>query len=87
MSLKFSVKLSECPPGLFAFEGMLGFKSEYRSTNEHTGFAKTDAYVVDSGEYFWGGVSHEKDREDLMVIPVEITHAGALRLRDTETEQ
>lgn len=86
MSIKFSVKLSDCPPGLFIFEGTLCFKSEYHSTNEHTGFSKTDAYVVDGGEYFWGGASHEKNREDLMVTPVAITHAGALRIRDAEIE-
>lgn len=87
MALKFAVTLSECPPGLFVYRDTLGFKSEYRSTNQHTGFSKSDAYVVESGEYFWGGAEHEKDRENLMVTPVEITRADALRPIHLQDEQ
>ena len=58
----FTVSLSECPPGLFLFEKCLGFKSEYGN----------DAFVVASGEYFWGGAKSRKDRDALRVVPVEI---------------
>tara|TARA_R110002012_G_scaffold318358_1_gene536540 strand:- start:1382 stop:1624 length:243 start_codon:yes stop_codon:yes gene_type:complete len=58
----FTVSLSECPPGLFLFEKCLGFKSEYDN----------DAFVVSSGEYFWGGTKSSEDRDALRVVPVVI---------------
>ncbi len=58
------VTLIDCPPGLFLFKGTLCFKSEY-----HTG-SKCDAYVVSSGEYFWGGVGTSEERAVLPVTPV-----------------
>lgn len=58
----FTVSLSECRPGLFLFEKCLGFKSEYGN----------DAFVVSSGEYFWGGAKSREDRDALRVVPVEI---------------
>ena len=57
------VPLSECPPGFFEFEGMIGFKSNY-STN---GFC--DAFC-DTGEYFWGGTCDHEARRKLLVWPV-----------------
>ena len=64
------VKLEECPPGLFLFEGRcLGFKSEYK-TQSKSGVWQSDAYVVESGEYFWGGISDATTREKLMVLPL-----------------
>jgi len=62
--------LNECPPGLFYFGETLGFKSEYKTKNESTGRYQCDAYVVESGEYFWGGVSNVEARSNLMVRPV-----------------
>lgn len=53
------VKLAECPPGLFVFDGHLGFRSEYGD----------DAYVVQSGEYFWGGTDKRPERAELIVQP------------------
>lgn len=38
--------LSECPPGVFAIEDRIGFKSEY-----HTDGNKMEAYC-ESGEFF-----------------------------------
>lgn len=71
----FACTLAECPPGLFLFGNCLGFKSEY-STNE----GKIDAFVVASGEFFWGGAKTNEERNILMVTPVELTDASALRL-------
>jgi len=63
------VELCQCPPGLFLFEGMLGFRSEY-STEVH-GRYQADAYVVETGEYFWGGTKGDvAARDRLMVQPV-----------------
>ena len=77
----FACRLDQCPPGLFLAGGCLGFKSEYRTT---TGW--TEAFVVASGEFFSGGAASSEDREALMVTPVEITDAAALRLVSIESE-
>jgi len=71
----FSCRLDQCPPGLFLAGGCLGFKSEYRTAE-----GWTEAFVVSSGESFSGGAASAKDREALLVTPVEITDAAALRL-------
>lgn len=67
------VTLAECPPGLFLFGNTLGFKSEYMSPSTHVpGGYKVDAYVVESGEFFWGGTSNPREREVLLVQPMEL---------------
>jgi hypothetical protein len=64
--------LGKCPPGLFMFDGTLCFKSEYKTESQsRPGFWQSDAYVVESGEYFWGGVSDPRERERLEVTPIE----------------
>ena len=73
------VTLAECPPGLFLWNGTLGFKSEYGAV-EHVGISphhqqwkvgnRADAYCADSGEYFWGGTSNHDDRAKLLVYPI-----------------
>lgn len=55
----------DCPPGLFRWQGLLCFKSEYS-----TKAGQPDAYCVDSGEYFWGGTNGDLDaRRQLIVTP------------------
>jgi len=69
------VPLDDCPTGLFWFEGTLGFKSEYATTKQESGIVvglQCDAYVVSSGEYFWGGVSDWRERAKLMVTPLDL---------------
>lgn len=67
-----AVTLRECPPGLFLFDGILGFKSEYTTESlAYPGFWQCDVYVVESGEFFWGGVADAPTREELLVCPVE----------------
>ena len=66
------VTLGDAPPGLFLYQGTLGFKSEYKTESlSHPGFWQSDAYVVESGEYFWGGTSDPVEREKLMVDLVD----------------
>jgi len=68
------VRLADCPTGLFLFGGTLGFKSEYATTKQENGATvgvQCDAYVVSSGEYFWGGVSDWRSRDELMVTPLD----------------
>lgn len=63
--------LRECPPGLFIFGGTLCFRSEYSTTLENPRRHQPDAYVVESGEYFWGGAKTSEERSALSVFPVE----------------
>lgn len=57
-------RLDACPAGLFLHHGSLGFRSEYWTSG------KPDAYVVESGEYYWGGTSNANDRSALIVQPL-----------------
>jgi hypothetical protein len=72
------VSLDECPEGLFLFNGTLCFKSEYHTQSQVTGYSQCDAYVVSSGEYFWGGASTAEARDNLLVTPVPADHIDAL---------
>lgn len=63
------VTLGECEPGLFWFGETLGFKSEYKTKNS-SGIYQSDAYCVESGEYFWGGAKGAVAREALLVRPI-----------------
>ena len=72
------VTLAECPPGLFFWNGTLGFKSEYGAMEPTGSNFKTwkvgnraDAYCADSGEYFWGGTSNHEDRAKVLVMPID----------------
>lgn len=68
-----------CPPGLFMFEGIFGFKTEYSDQNG------PEAYCVESGEYFWGGVRGDANaRRQLMVTPVIINTPNSKLCRDAE---
>lgn len=78
----FACTLNDCPPGLFIMGNCLGFKSEYRNDS-----GSPDAYVVASGEFFWGGAKTREERDALMVTPVELTDASALRLVNIEVEE
>jgi hypothetical protein len=63
--------LNACPPGLFVtMDGYLGFKSEYVTTLENPRRYQRDAYVVESGEYFWGGAKTSEERGQVLVRPI-----------------
>ncbi|CAA2142788.1 hypothetical protein [Hyphomicrobium sp. ghe19] len=69
------VSLDDCPTGLFWFGETLGFKSEYsrpKAEGDLIVGAQCDAYVVGSGEYFWGGTSDWRARAKLMVTPLDL---------------
>jgi len=84
------VTLADCPPGLFRFgEGRsvsLGFKTEYgmiggEAVGPDVVFKVTnwpDAYVLASGEFFWGGVTTHEERAALMVTPIDPDHVADL---------
>lgn len=49
MAPKSRVTLRDCPIGLFMCDGELCLKTEYGNSEGHI-----DAYIVSSGEFFWG---------------------------------
>lgn len=67
------VTLDECPIGLFfSADGELCLKTEYGS-NE----GRIDAYIVSSGEFFWGGAGSVKEQRSVMVTPAKHVDAAA----------
>ncbi|TWB58710.1 hypothetical protein [Nitrospirillum viridazoti] len=77
------VTLADCPPGLFLFQGYLGFKSEYSICHAETKLPLgPEAYVVASGEIFWGGASSHEARKALLVIPIDVSTLIACREHD-----
>ena len=60
------VTLAECPIGLFECSGELCLKTEY-GTND----GRIDAYIVSSGEFFWGGAKGIiSEQRKVLVRPV-----------------
>jgi hypothetical protein len=71
---KRRVTLAKCPVGLFLYaDDTLCLKTEY-GNNE----GRIDAYIVDSGEFFWGDnpqtIAHQREQ---MVRPVRYALAPA----------
>ena len=64
--------LRDCPPGLFLFGASVALKSEYKTESiSYPGVWQSDAYLAKTGEYFWGGTSDPRVREQLEVTPLE----------------
>ena len=69
MKLKLgkSVKLTDLDSGsLFLFGDTIALKTEYRTNGQ------SDAYIVGSGEYFWGGAKSVQERENLIVFQLKL---------------
>ena len=66
-----AIKLIDAPIGLFEVDGVLVLKTEY-STRHEDGTITPDCYIIESGEYFWGGVDSVLERNNLEVAPVDI---------------
>ena len=54
------VKLKDYPKGLFVKDNTLCVKTEYG----------TEAYIVWSVEYFWGGAEKKADIGEVLVLPI-----------------
>lgn len=68
VAAKRRVKLLDLNPGLFLFGAdTLCMKTEYG--DPATG---GEAYIISTGEAFWGGVSSKGQRARLLVTPVKI---------------
>lgn len=74
--------LSNCPIGLFLFNGALCLKTEYGSND-----GRIDAYIVESGEFFWGGTSRPPEQRALQVSPVPLPQSSPQSSSSTEYEQ
>lgn len=60
MKNKRLVKLKDCPKGLFIKDNTLCVKTEYGN----------EAYIVWSGEYFWGGAETKAEIGEVLVLPI-----------------
>lgn len=71
------VTLEELLPGtIFAFgDDCIAVKSEYRCNN-----GLIEAFIIDSGEQFWGGAKTAKEQNELMVQPLQIVDVDAVEL-------
>ena len=70
LSILGKVKLGELEAGkLFMHNGVIALKSEYRTEK-----GAVEAYIVGSGEMFWGGASTAKEQVEIEVI--ELGFAG-----------
>ena len=69
--------LDELPCGtIFAFgDDCIAVKSEYRCSN-----GLIEAFIINSGEQFWGGVHTAKEQNELMVQPLEIEEVDAVEV-------
>lgn len=65
------MRLIDAPIGLFLYDGQLVLKTEYSTVRSDTEVATPDCYIIDSGEYFWGGTKTAEERNSLEVVPVE----------------
>lgn len=59
------MKLIDAPIGLFMFGETLCVKTEYANLQYGV-----EAYIVESGEIFWGGAKTKEERHNLDVTPV-----------------
>ncbi len=67
LKLKKRIKLGKLSPGsLFLCHGTIALKSEYRTNG------KPDAYILGSGEAFWGGCKTADELNNLEVIKIEV---------------
>lgn len=61
---KDTVRLEDCPVGLFVWEGALVLKTEYAV------LGRSECYLVKSGEVFYGGVDTLEEYNNLQVTPI-----------------
>lgn len=60
--------LENCPIGMFECGGELCLKTEYGNND-----GRIDAFIVSSGEFFWGGAQTPTDQRKVLVTPCSTT--------------
>ena len=75
------VTLYDLPFGaMFAFgDDCIAVKSEYSCNN-----GLIEAFIINSGELFWGGAKTAKEQNELMVQPLEIVEVEAVEVKHGE---
>ena len=58
---KTLIPLRDYPKGLFIHDETLCVKTEYGN----------EAYIVWSGEYFWGGAKTKEDIGNILILPID----------------
>lgn len=72
MRLKGPRSLNAAPIGLFLYRGELCLKTEYR-----TGSGAVEAYIVSSGEFFWGDEPQTVESQLAQIVtPVVLIYRG-----------
>jgi hypothetical protein len=65
---KKQIRLKDLEPGrMFLYGKTLGLKTEYKTPQ-----GACEAFIVGSGEMFWGGSGTTKEREELLVNKVKV---------------
>ena len=68
----YEVRLIDAPVGMFMYNGTLALKTEYgRYVGENNTYTP-NCFLVETGEYFWGGAHTVEELNNLMVAPLEI---------------
>ena len=62
MKNKRLVKLKDCPIGLFI--------TKHKTLCVKTEYGDNEAYIVWSGERFWGGAETKKEIGEVLVLPI-----------------
>jgi hypothetical protein len=76
MKLQKQVTLEELESGsVFYYDGCYAVKSDYRNSK-----GAIEAYIIGSGDAFWGGANNSKDQKDLLVYPVELKYVQQERI-------
>ena len=78
------MKLIDAPVGLFKYGSTLALKTEY--STEVNGIGTPDCYIVDGGEFFWGGTSFADERNNLDVEPVKAARLMGYEMVEDCTE-
>lgn len=65
------IPLRDYPKGLFIKGNTLCVKTEYGN----------DAYIVGSGEYFWGGAKTKEEIGDILILPIDDTFVQKIEKR------
>lgn len=73
MNETWPMRLIDAPVGLLQHDGTIILKTEYM-TRHSDGSVTPDCYIVNSGEYFWGGTSTPQERNNLKVTPAHPAH-------------
>lgn len=61
MTTKKLIRLRDYEKGLFMYNNTLCVKTEYGN----------EAYIVWSGEYFWGGAETKEKIGDVLILPID----------------